>query len=107
MIQLPQVSPPAAGLNFTTCVPAACSYAARARKIRNKPTKNTNQLSKLREGMAALREENRKLQVRGAHQVVKSLFASHVAGPLLGLHSHHCGKSGRSKCCQLTFQPAR
>ena len=67
-----------AGLKFTAFLPAACSYAARARKIKNKPTKNTNQLSKLREEMAALREENRRLQVRTGHWEVKPSLLGHV-----------------------------
>ena len=101
----------AARLHFTECIPAACSYAARARKIKNKPTKNTNQLSKLREEMAALRDENRRLQVTKAHRVVKLSLHGHVkqkhgGWPSAGPAQPSLYQVRQVKCCQLTLQPA-
>ena len=53
-----------AHFNVTAIPPVACSYAVCACKTKNKPTKNINQLSKLREKVAALRGGDREAALR-------------------------------------------
>ena len=88
-------------------LPAAMQFVpARPKK---KPTKNINQLSKLREKLAALREGDRKAALRKAHSVfMLSLHSDvkqqHAGCPSAGPAEPLQWQVRQYSCCQLTLQ---